>query len=182
MNNGHRPPRRVVITGIGCVTPIGIGREAFWNGLKSGQSGLRQIESFDVSRSAVKIAAYVPDFDWESELNPKDRKHVARTVPLALAAAREALADAGITPEELSLDQKRRIGVEIGTGGGGLAFTEKQYSYWYTGNAQKGSVYTIPSSTHGGLSSEISMALGFRGLSHVVSTGCTSSTDAMFYA
>ena len=182
MNNGHRPPRRVVITGIGCVTPIGIGREAFWNGLKSGQSGVRQIESFDVSRSAVKIAAYVPDFDWESELNPKDRKHVARTVPLALAAAREALADAGITPEELSLDEKRGFGVEIGTGGGGLAFTEKQYSYWYIGPETSASVYVIPSSTHGGLSSELSMAFGLRGLSHVVSTGCTSSTDAIFYA
>ena len=182
MINGHRPPRRVVITGIGCVTPIGIGREAFWNGLKSGQSGVRQIESFDVSRSAVKIAAYVPDFDWESELNPKDRKHVARTVPLALAAAREALADAGITPEELSLDEKRGFGVEIGTGGGGLAFTEKQYSYWYIGPETSASVYVIPSSTHGGLSSELSMAFGLRGLSHVVSTGCTSSTDAIFYA
>ena len=82
----------------------------------------------------------------------------------------------------MSLDEKRAIGVEIGTGGGGLAFTERQYSYWFTGNAQQGSVYTIPSSTHGGLSSEISMALGLRGLSHVVSTGCTSSTDAIFYA
>ena len=87
MNNGRRPPRRVVITGMGCVTPIGIGRDAFWHGLQTGESGVRLIESFDVSRSAVKIAAHVPDFDWKSQLSPKDRKHVARTVPLALAAA-----------------------------------------------------------------------------------------------
>ncbi len=176
------PPRRVAITGMGCVTPIGIGREAFWHSLKTGASGVRRIESFDVSRSPVKIAAYVQNFDWEAELNPKDRKHVARTVPLALAAAREALADANIQPEDLSLEEKRAFGVEIGTGGGGLAFTEKQYSYWYIGPETQASVYVIPSSTHGGLSSELSMAFGLRGLSHVVSTGCTSSTDAIFYA
>ena len=182
MLNGHAPPRRVAITGMGCVTPIGIGREAFWRSLESGASGVRRIEDFDVSKSPVKIAAYVPDFDWQAELKPKDRKHVARTVPLALAAAREALADANIQPEELSLDEKRAFGVEIGTGGGGLAFTEKQYSYWYIGPETQASVYVIPSSTHGGLSSELSMAFGLRGLSHVVSTGCTSSTDAIFYA
>ena len=80
-------PRRVVITGMGCVTPIGIGREAFWNALVKGESGVRRIDSFDVSKSPVKIAAQVQDFDWEAQLNPKDRKHVPRTVPLALAAA-----------------------------------------------------------------------------------------------
>ena len=83
--------RRVVITGMGCVTPIGIGRDAFWRSLTTGESGTRRIESFDVTDSPVKIAAFVRDFDWEAELNPKDRKHVPRTVPLALAAAREAL-------------------------------------------------------------------------------------------
>ncbi len=174
--------RRVVITGMGCVTPIGIGRDAFWRALAAGESGVRRIERFDVADSPVKIAAEVRDFDWEAELNPKDRKHVPRTVPLALAAAREALADAGIHTSDLSLDERREIGVELGTGGGGLAFTEKQYEYWYVGPRSKASVYTIPSSTHGGLSSELSMIFGLRGLSHIISTGCTSSTDAIAYA
>jgi len=177
-----RHPRRVVITGMGCVTPIGIGREAFWSSLIAGLSGIRRIESFDVSHSPVRIAAQVPDFDWEAQLNPKDRKHVPRTVPLALAAAREALEDAKLFPSDLSLDERRAIGVVLGTGGGGLAFTEQQYEYWYIGPAYKASVYTIPSSTHGGLSSELSMAFGLRGLSHIISTGCTSSTDAIAYA
>ncbi|MBC8028741.1 MAG: beta-ketoacyl-[acyl-carrier-protein] synthase family protein [Pyrinomonadaceae bacterium] len=176
------PPRRVVITGMGCVTPIGIGRDAFWNALIKGESGVRQIDTFDVSNSPVKIAAQVQDFDWEAQLNPKDRKHVPRTVPLALAAAREALNDANLQTEELTLEQRRSIGVVLGTGGGGLAFTEQQYSYWFNGPVNKASVYTIPSSTHGGLSSELSMAFGLRGLSHIVSTGCTSSTDAIAYA
>ncbi|HMF56540.1 MAG TPA: beta-ketoacyl-[acyl-carrier-protein] synthase family protein [Pyrinomonadaceae bacterium] len=175
-------PRRVVITGMGCVTPIGIGRENFWGALQRGESGVRRIERFNVEDSPVKIAAEVRGFDWESELNPKDRKHVARTVPLALAASREAINDAGVQTSDLKLQQRREIGVVLGTGGGGLAFTEQQYEYWYIGPRHKASVYTIPASTHGGLSSELSMAFGLRGLSHVVSTGCTSSTDAIAYA
>jgi 3-oxoacyl-[acyl-carrier-protein] synthase II len=175
-------PRRVVITGLGCATPIGVGRVQFWRSLSEGASGVRRIESFDVSDSAVKIAAEVRGFDWEAQLNPKDRKHVPRTVPLALASAREALDDAHIQPSDLSLEERRRFGAVVGTGGGGLAFTERQYGHWYAGEYTKASVYTIPSSTHGGLSSELSMAFGLRGLSHVVSTGCTSSTDAVAYA
>ncbi|MFN2529984.1 MAG: beta-ketoacyl synthase [Pyrinomonadaceae bacterium] len=174
--------RRVVITGMGCVTPLGIGRDHFWDGLLKGRSGVRKIQSFDVSNSPVKIAAEVPDFDWEAQLNPKDRKHVPRTVPLALAAAREAFNDAGIFPSDMPIADRRSIGVILGTGGGGLAFTEQQYEYWYIGPTYKASVYTIPASTHGGLSSELSMAFGVRGLSHIVSTGCTSSTDAIAYA
>ena len=175
-------PRRVVITGVGCVTPVGIGREAFWRALCGGESGVRRIESFDVSRSPVKIAGVVQDFDWEGELKPKDRRHVARTVPLALRSAREALADAGLQPSDFTLEERRAFGVVLGTGGGGLAFTEHQYKYLYTDEPGSASVYTIPASTHGGLSSELSMAFGLRGLSHVVSTGCTSSTDAIAYA
>jgi 3-oxoacyl-[acyl-carrier-protein] synthase II len=175
-------PRRVVITGFGCVTPIGTSRQEFWQGLKKGASGISRIESFDVSDCKVKIAAEIKNFDWQAELNAKDRKHVPRTVPLALAAAREAVGDAGIKTENLSLTERQNFGVVLGTGGGGLAFTEKQYVYWLTGEPQKASVYTIPSSTHGGLSSELSMVFGLHGLSHIVSTGCTSSTDAIAYA
>src|SRR5213595_2221961 len=176
-------PRRVVITGMGCVTPIGIGREAFWNALLRGDSGVRTIESFDISNSPVKIAAQVRDFDWQSQLSVKDRKHVPRTVPLALAAAREAFADAGISTSDLTIEERQRIGVQLGTGGGGLPFVEQHYAIWYQGGSHsKASVYIIPAATHGTLSSELSMAFGLRGLSHVISTGCTSSTDAIAYA
>src|SRR5688572_4464704 len=82
----------------------------------------------------------------------------------------------------MTLHERRTIGVVLVTGAVGLAFTEQQYSYWYVGPTYKASVYTIPSSTHGGLSSALSMAFGLRGLSHIVSTGCTSSTDAIAYA
>ncbi|MGI8788812.1 MAG: beta-ketoacyl-[acyl-carrier-protein] synthase family protein [Pyrinomonadaceae bacterium] len=182
MFNNFTTPRRVVITGFGCVTPIGIGRDEFWKSLREGKSGVSKIESFDVSDSKVKIAAEIKNFDWEAELNPKDKKHVPRTVPLALCAAREAIRDAQVEFENLTLDERQNFGVILGTGGGGLAFTEQQYKYWFTGEDKKASVYTIPASTHGGLSSELSMFFNLHGLSHIVSTGCTSSTDAIFYA
>ena len=182
MLNHFTRPRRVVITGMGCVTPIGIGREAFWKALGEGESGVRRIEGFDVSDSPVKIAAQVRNFDWEAQLSIKDRKHVPRTVPLALAAAREALTDANYPTDDLSLEERRAIGVVLGTGGGGLTFVEQHYEYWYKGPHHKASVYIIPAATHGTLSSELSMVFGLRGLSHVISTGCTSSTDAIAYA
>ena len=182
MFNSLASPRRVVITGFGCVTPIGIGREAYWDSLAAGRSGVRRIESFDASGFNIQIAAEIPEFDWKAELNPKDRQHVPRTVPLALAAAREAVVDSALDVEQLPAEDKQRFGVILGTGGGGLSFTEKQFGFWFSGNAGKGSVYTIPASTHGGLSSELSMVFGLHGLSHIVSTGCTSSTDAIFYA
>ena len=164
------------------MSPIGDSVDAFWHALRSGTSGTRRIRTFDPSTFAVQIAAEVPDFAWPTQLPEKDRKNVPRTVPLLLRAAEEALAHAGLATDDLSLEERRAIGVQIGTGGGGFAFTEKHYQYWFVGPKNKASVYIIPASTHGGLSSEVSMAFGLRGLSHVVSTGCTSSTDAIFYA
>ena len=181
-NGNHSSGRRVVVTGMGTVSPIGNCRDCYWESLHNGTSGVRTIDGFCVANSPVKIAAQVVDFDWQAELPAKDRKHVPRTVPLLLKAVREAVTDAKLDPENMSLDERRRVGIEIGTGGGGLAFTEKHYEYWFVGPRHGASVYVIPASTHGGLSSEVSMAFGFRGLSHVVSTGCTSSTDAIFYA
>src|SRR5262249_49937678 len=111
-----------------------------------------------------------------------DLKHVSRAVPLAIAASTEALADAGIDPESLSLDERRGMGVVLGTGGGAIEFSERMYHLYYTNQVKKASVYAIASGTIGTLSSELSMRFGLRGLSHVVSTGCASSTDAMGYA
>ncbi|QYO65916.1 beta-ketoacyl-[acyl-carrier-protein] synthase family protein [Leptolyngbya sp. 7M] len=182
MLNQLKTPRRVVITGFGCVTPIGIGKDEFWKSLSLGKSGTRLITSFDPTPFKVQIAAEIPEFDWRAELAAKDRQHVPRTVPLAIAASREAMADSHLLADELTAEERGNFGVVLGTGGGGLSFTEKQFGFWFSGNAGKGSIYTIPASTHGGLSSELSMFFGLHGLSHVVSTGCTSSTDAIFYA
>ncbi|HXI23518.1 MAG TPA: beta-ketoacyl-[acyl-carrier-protein] synthase family protein [Pyrinomonadaceae bacterium] len=177
-----KAPRRVVISGMGCVTPIGIGRDAFWDSLQNGASGGRRIQSFDPSKIPIKIAAEATSFDWKGVVGVKESKRVPRTVALALAAARETLLDAGIDAEALTLEQQRQIGIALGTGGGGLIFAEEQYGYWYLGPHSRLSPFSIPAATHGTLSSELSIVLGLRGFSHIISTGCTSSTDAIGYA
>jgi 3-oxoacyl-[acyl-carrier-protein] synthase II len=174
--------RRVVITGIGAVSPNGIGRENFWRATRLGKSGVRRITRFDPAGFQVQIAGEVTDFDETAHVDPKDRQHVSRCVPLALSAAREAVEDAGIDAPRMSRDELRKIGVLIGSGGGSQEFTEQQYRLYYSGKEKQCSVYTIPTSTIGTLASEVSMRFGFRGLSHIVSTGCTSSTDAIGYA
>jgi 3-oxoacyl-[acyl-carrier-protein] synthase II len=175
-------PQRVVITGIGAVSPNGIGREAFWSATRQGKSGVKRISLFDASELGVQVAGEVRGLDVDRYVEIKDRPHVSRVVPLARAAAAEALTDAGIEPERLSREEQQQIGVLVGSGGGSQEFTEEQYRLYYTGKHKQVSVYTIPTSTIGTLASEISMHFGFRGPSHVVSTGCTSSSDALGYA
>ncbi len=174
--------RRVVVTGIGAVSPNGVGREEFWHATRDGVSGVRRISRFDPSRHAVQVAGEVVDFDEFRYVEPKDRPHVSRAVPMAVAAVAEALRDAGIDPGAMTRDKLRGIGVIVGSGGGSQAFTEEQYRLYYTGHQKQCSVYTIPTGTIGTLASEVSMRFGFRGMSHIVSTGCTSSTDAIGYA
>jgi 3-oxoacyl-[acyl-carrier-protein] synthase II len=172
----------VVVTGIGAVSPNGIGREAFWKATTDGISGVRRITRFDPAALQVQIAGEVPDFDESLYVDERERKHVSRAVPLGLAAIREALLDAGIDHSSMTRDQLRRVGVLVGSGGGSAEFTEEQYRLYYAGHQKQVSVYTVPTSTIGTMASEFSMRFGFRGPSHVVSTGCTSSTDAIGYA
>src|ERR1035437_10112605 len=175
--------RRVVVTGIGAVSPNGIGRESFWQASLRGESGVRRITRFDPSGLSVQIAGQIPDeFDETRYVTAKDRPHVSRAVPLAVASVTEALEDAAIDPSKMSRDELRQIGVLVGSGGGSQDFTEEQYRLYYSGHLKQCSVYTIPTGTIGTLASEVSMRFGFRGLSHIVSTGCTSSTDAIGYA
>jgi 3-oxoacyl-[acyl-carrier-protein] synthase II len=174
---------RVVITGIGAVSPNGIGRERFWEATRNGVSGVRRITRFDPSAFQVQVAGEIPDeFDEKKYVEIKDRPHVSRAVPLAAASVEEALEDAGLDAGAMTRDELRAIGVMVGSGGGSQDFTEEQYRLYYTGHQKQCSVYTIPTGTIGTLASEVSMRFGFRGLSHIVSTGCTSSTDAMGYA
>lgn len=173
--------RRVVITGLGAVSPNGVGRDNFWAATSRGISGIRKITRFDASPYAVQVAGEV-DFPEKNYVDPKDRPHVSRVVPLSRAAVEEALSDAGLDAGRMSRDELRGIGVILGSGGGSGEFSEEQYRLYYEGHHKQCSVYVIPSSTMGTLASEISMRFGFRGLSHVVTTGCTSSTDALGYA
>jgi len=167
---------RVVITGMGVVSPNGIGKEAFCRAILAGKSGVKRISRFDPSELPVQIAGEIPEFDELAWVDARERKHVSRVVPLAVAASSEAIQDAGLDPAAMSMDEKREIGVVLGTGGGAQEFSEEQYRLWHSG------LFCIPSGTMGTIPSEISMRFGFRGYSHVVTAGCTSSTDALGYA
>jgi 3-oxoacyl-[acyl-carrier-protein] synthase II len=173
---------RAVVTGIGAVSPNGIGREVFWSASLQGKSGVRRIQSFDATELPVRIAGEVPEFDPSRYVSEKDAANVSRVVPLAIAAATEALVDARLDFINMPLPERRRTAVLLGSGGGGEEFVQRQLSLYLSGRSKQCSVYTIPSATMGTLASELSMRFGFRGFSHVISTGCTSSTDALGYA
>jgi len=174
--------RRVVITGMGVVSPNGIGNHAFCEAILAGRSGVGRITRFDTAELPVQVAGEVRDFDELAWVDKRERKHVSRVVPLAVAASSEALADAGLDAAHMSLEEQRQVGVILGTGGGAQDFSEAQYILWLQGKIKQVSIFSIPSGTMGTLSSEISMRFGLRGLSHVVTSGCTSSTDALGYA
>jgi 3-oxoacyl-[acyl-carrier-protein] synthase II len=177
---------RVAITGIGVVSAFGAGRETYWNAIRAGQSGTRAITDFDASTYPCQVAAPVPPIDMsaavalEGELGPKetraDPKRYSRAAMFGVVAAREAWSDSGLSFAE------PRAGVIIGSGGGGIDVGEKQYKDFFQNDGRQVTPYAIAIGICGMVSSEISIALGLRGISHVLSTGCTSSTDALGYA
>jgi 3-oxoacyl-[acyl-carrier-protein] synthase II len=173
---------KIVITGIGAVSPNGFGREQYFAALAAGRSGVGIITQFDPSSLPARIAGEVKDFDPSKWIDAKELKHVSRVVPLALAATEEALRDAKLDPSAESLEMRRSIGVMLGSGGGAIEFSERMYELWYRGAAKQASVYSVPSGTIGTIASEISMQYDLHGFSHLISTGCTSSTDALGYA
>jgi 3-oxoacyl-[acyl-carrier-protein] synthase II len=178
---------RVVITGIGVVSPFGIGRERFWEHVRHGCSGTRAITEFDTSGFACRVAAAVPGvviddvpaLDGDDVWDPgyrADPKRYSRAALIGVIAAREAWADAGLRIAEA------KAGVVIGSGGGGIDVGERQYHDFFVERGKKVTPYAIPVSIVGMVSSEISISLRLRGVSHVLSCGCTSSTDAIGYA
>jgi 3-oxoacyl-[acyl-carrier-protein] synthase II len=170
----------VVVTGVGAIAPNGIGADAFHHANTAGKSGLVRMTFPEHPHLKTSAVAACSGFEPEKHLEPSELKRVPRMIPMALAASREALAQAGLTIRPDDIELQRSIGVALGTGGGGLAFVEDQYKDFF--QRGKGSLYSITAGTHGNLSSELSIQLGLRGLSHVLSTGCTSSTDAIGYA
>jgi 3-oxoacyl-[acyl-carrier-protein] synthase II len=174
----------VVISGIGVVSPYGAGRERFWDAISRGVSGTRAITQFDVSGYACRVAAWVPPvsiddavaLDGDDRPSRADPRRYSRAALFGVLAAREAWRDAGLSAGE------RGAGVLIGSGGGGIDIGERQYEDFFTSGGRHVTPYAIAVGICGMISSEISISLGLRGLSHVLSCGCTSSTDAIGYA
>ncbi|HYM59630.1 MAG TPA: beta-ketoacyl-ACP synthase II [Thermoanaerobaculia bacterium] len=173
---------RIVITGVGALSPNGNSREDYFGALAAGRSGIGPITQFDASTLPARIAGEIVDFDPAQWVDAKNLKHVSRVVPMAIAATDEAFRDARLDPRSLDLETRRSIAVMLGSGGGAVEFSERMYELWYAGAARQASIYSIPSGTIGTISSEISMTYDLHGFSHLISTGCTSSTDAIGYA
>jgi 3-oxoacyl-[acyl-carrier-protein] synthase II len=181
---------RVAITGIGVVSPYGVGRDRFWRHVSRGCSATRAITNFDAVQFGCAVAAPVPDVSIEDAVRidkraaeaPAERsgrpdpRRYARASLIAVVAASEAWADAGLRLSEPG------AGVLVGSGAGGIDVAERQYYEFFTDGWKRVTPYAIPVSIVGMISSEISIALELHGISHVVSTGCTSSTDAISYA
>src|SRR5713101_7297261 len=148
---------------MGTVSPNGVGNAAFSVAILKGQSGVRRISRFDPSDIPVQIAGEVADFDELAWVEKRERKHVSRVLPLALAAATEALREAGIDPASLLLEEKRRFGVILGSGGGSQEFTEEQYRLFFHHQYKQMSLFCVPTGVMGSLSSELSVRFGLRG-------------------
>jgi 3-oxoacyl-[acyl-carrier-protein] synthase II len=181
---------RVAITGIGVVSPYGVGRDRFWEHVRRGCSATRAITEFDASAFPCLVAAAVPPvtIDDAVEIEPggssnglersgrPDPRRYSKASMIAVIAASEAWKDAGLRANEPG------AGVLVGSGAGGIDVAEKQYYEFFNEGWKRVTPYAIPVSIVGMISSEISIALELHGISHVVSTGCTSSTDAVSYA
>jgi 3-oxoacyl-[acyl-carrier-protein] synthase II len=179
---------RVAITGIGVVSPYGVGRAAFWRHVSRGCTATRAITDFDASPFPCTVAAAVPPVSIEDDAVPLERagdgqgtgkpdpRRYSKASLIAVIAAREAWADAGLRLNEPG------AGVLVGSGAGGIDVAERQYGEFFSDGWKRVTPYAIPVSIVGMISSEISIALELRGISHVISTGCTSSTDAIAYA
>jgi 3-oxoacyl-[acyl-carrier-protein] synthase II len=179
--------RPVVITGMGVVSPIGVGVPAFRQGLLAAQSGTRAVSAFDASDLPCRVAGNVvePLEPWlEGWVEGKTLRNLSRTTRLALIAGAEALGNAGLQNMKNSGNSARAelLGTWIGTGGGGVGWAEEQYEVYFRDGWRRTSPYGIVAALPGMLSSDLSSAFGATGPSHVLSTGCTSSSDAIAYA
>ncbi len=166
--------QRVVITGMGALTPIGKTVDDFWDALLNGVSGAAPIQSFDTDGMRVTFAAELKDFDASGYL---DRKQVRRMDPFcqyALIAADEALADAGIVPDDLTQEQKDRIGVIYGSGIGGMQTFHEQAVYFEENDGKRTSPFFIPMLIPDIASGQIAMRYGFRGPNHAIVSACAT--------
>ncbi|MBV9619290.1 MAG: beta-ketoacyl-ACP synthase II, partial [Verrucomicrobia bacterium] len=173
MNNG----RRVVITGIGVVTPLGNDLEGFWTNLKEGKSGIGRITAFDISQYDCQIAGEVRNFDPKAFFkNPKDIRRTDRFVQLAMGASKMSIEDSGLDLEKVNRD---RFGTIVSSGIGGLKTLEDQFRILLTKGPQRTSPFTIPMLISNMASGIISMEFGLRGPNMCIVTACATSNNSI---
>jgi 3-oxoacyl-[acyl-carrier-protein] synthase II len=176
--------KRVVVTGIGLVTPLGVGAETVWKRLIGGQSGIGAIQSFDVSDLPAKIAGQVPrgetasgSFNADDWVAPKEQRKMDEFIVYALAAAEQAVVDAGWKPEDA--ESRERTGVMIGSGIGGLPGITEGAITLHERGPRRLSPFFIPSNLINLASGHVSIRYGFRGPNHAVVTACSTGAHAI---
>jgi 3-oxoacyl-[acyl-carrier-protein] synthase II len=172
--------RRVVVTGLGLVTPVGIGVNESWKNIIEGQSGISNITNFDTNGFATPfsstIAGEVKNFDPKEYLNPKDARRMDTFIQFGLVAAHEAFKDAGIEVSDKNAD---RIGTSIGSGIGGVNLIENQAELLRTGGPRKISPFFVPGTIINMVAGNLSIALGLKGPNISIVTACTSGTHSI---
>lgn len=171
--------RRVVVTGLGLVTPLGNTVDASWEQLLAGKSGISPIESFDVSGFNTRFGGSVKNFDIGAYLNPKDARKMDLFIQYGVAAGAQAIADAGIECRE---DNAHRIGVAVGSGIGGLPMIEHNHNALLNGGARRISPFFVPGSIINMISGNLAIQHGFQGPNIAITTACTTGTHNIGYS
>ncbi|WP_218082227.1 beta-ketoacyl-ACP synthase II [Anthocerotibacter panamensis] len=168
--------RRVVVTGMGALTPLGNSVEEYWTGLKAGRSGVGPITRFDPERHVVRIAAEVQDFDPTAYMDRKDAKRMDRFTQFAVAASKQALADANFEINDLNAEQ---VGIIIGTGTGGLKVMEDQQEVYLTRGPDRCSPFMIPMMIYNMASGMTAILTGAKGPNSCTVTACAAGSNAI---
>jgi 3-oxoacyl-[acyl-carrier-protein] synthase II len=177
--------RRVVVTGLGMLTPLGNGVDVNWKRLISGQSGIRKISGFDVSDISCKIAGQIPQkiddpeagLDIDQWIEPRDQKRIDRFIAYGIISAMQAVEDSGWKPK--NDEEKHRTGVILGSGIGGLETIAKTTEIMISKGPRKVSPFFIPSALINLLSGQVSIKYGFKGPNHSVVTACSTGAHAI---
>ncbi|MGA7799716.1 MAG: beta-ketoacyl-ACP synthase II [Gammaproteobacteria bacterium] len=168
--------RRVVITGLGIVSPVGLSVKEAWDNIVAGKSGIGPITQFDVSAFPVRFGGVVRDFDVSEYISPKEARKMDPFIHYGIAAACQAIRDAGL---EVSDENAARVGVSIGSGIGGISSIEKQYKAFLDGGPRKISPFFVPSSIINMISGNLSIMYGFRGPNISLVTACATGTHSI---
>lgn len=172
--------RRVVITGLGMLSPLGNDVASSWEGIKAGRSGIAPIDRFDATGYNTRIGGAVRDLDFESYLSPKDARKMDAFLQYGFIAAQQAIEDSGLTKFE-QLD-KERVGVAIGSGIGGLEFIEKNVIALHESGPRKVSPFFVPATVINMVGGNVAIRFGFQGPNIAITTACTTGTHNIGYA
>jgi 3-oxoacyl-[acyl-carrier-protein] synthase II len=172
--------RRVVVTGLGCISPVGNTVADAWSNLLAGQSGIGPITRFDASAMSCRIVGEVKNFDLESYISAKEARTMDRFIHYGIAAAAQAIQDSGlVTGDALDEEEACRIGVVIGSGIGGLPLIEETHIEYTARGARRISPFFVPASIINMISGHVSMRSGFKGPNLAVVTACTTGLHSI---